>query len=207
MGAVSSFFSLCNCRLSAEKLLPRLPSLALAPDESCGSWKGSLPEEAPRTASTGSRQPRSTAQTTLRAMVAGRGRFANFTPSLVMTPSGVRVPRTFSSCTAFLTATASGGCGAWESHDAISSAPPAGFPMPSMPRRCASRCAVWRQTSSKGDRNNSGARNSSIFSCLARENRWKHTPALVRPARPARCAADALEMKVVAKVPTFKYGS
>ena len=49
----------------------------------------------------------------------------------------------------------------------------------------------WRHISSSGVRSSSLSRNGRRDAWRRRENRWKHTPAFVLPARPLRCLADA----------------
>mmetsp|Transcript_39128 Transcript_39128/g.112969 ORF Transcript_39128/g.112969 Transcript_39128/m.112969 type:complete len:259 (-) Transcript_39128:1902-2678(-) len=152
------------------------------------------PPPALTTASASSRQPRRMAQSTVLASRGGKGEFVRCSPSAVSCSCGVKAPSSTSSWMELVMAIFSGGSGAFAKKSETFSFEPI----------CRSMSFAVRAESSRGLLRSSGGRNSSSLLNRSRQNRWKQSPPCVRPARPARCLAEACEIHDVVSVPTFK---
>mmetsp|Transcript_52505 Transcript_52505/g.135527 ORF Transcript_52505/g.135527 Transcript_52505/m.135527 type:complete len:217 (-) Transcript_52505:2006-2656(-) len=181
-GAPSFFFNSCTCSRSK-------PAMR----------KGSRvkPPAALTTQSASSRTPSRMAQSTVLASRGGSGDWVRCWPRAVSCSSCVNAPSSTSSWIELEMASGSGGSGAFARKvDTFSREP-----------ICSSMSFAVSAESSSGLRSSSGGRNSSTLPKRSRQKRWKHRPPCVRPARPARCLADAREIHEVVSVPTLRYGS
>mmetsp|Transcript_123142 Transcript_123142/g.348963 ORF Transcript_123142/g.348963 Transcript_123142/m.348963 type:complete len:214 (-) Transcript_123142:1906-2547(-) len=164
-----------------------------------GVRKGSRvkPPAAATTLRASSRQPRRMAQSIVFASRGGSGDFVRCSPRAVSSSFFESAPSSTRSWMELSMAICSGGVGALARKAETFSWEPI----------CMSMCFALSAESSRGLRSSSGGRYSSILLKRSRQKRWKQRPPCVRPARPARCFAEACEIQEVVSVPTFRYGS
>mmetsp|Transcript_17145 Transcript_17145/g.60172 ORF Transcript_17145/g.60172 Transcript_17145/m.60172 type:complete len:255 (+) Transcript_17145:800-1564(+) len=174
-----------------------------------GSTKGSRYDIAHAMVSTGSRHLNSTATRIILPRRGGTGSSPSSSPSgvSVSVSSSTSAPISRSTPSAVSIDLGSGGSMALDKKvcTALPPAPISAVVSARQPER--SSCLICRHSSSSGVRSISATWKSAIAAWRSLEKRWMLRPGRTRPARPARCLADARDVHVACRLEHCVKGS